>query len=297
VKVDGINATDLFSNYAFVDQMGLDDDDMNADGVDKTNNKNQRYGDKKNWRAQDLPYMLNKLQIGQNKFFIMRLLKRGDIMALLGMLDKSRLVAAMNFFPRSKLLQFMNFLPKEMLLKMLLWVIPLKNLLQFFPTDLIFNILRSKRLEVGDMVKGFQNMPKEVLAKLINDITGENTDKMKHSELLGMLGNMKKEQILEGMKKMENKQIFEFVHQEVKKDPQLLMMIPKDDLMKVASMMPKPNLVELFHLLEESTLVTFLSQLPEKFMCLAAAQIDDKTFGNMLMSQYPDLIAQLASAA
>lgn len=294
MKVDGINAAELSSQYYYLDQTGLNAYFSPSAVQD---NSGERYLRENNWRGQDLQSMLDRLHISQNKFLIIRLMQRGDIITLLQLLGKDKMIEAMHFFPRAKLIQFIHFLPKEMILKMLLWVIPLKNLLQFFPTESIFNILRSKRLEVQDMVRGFENLPREVLLKLMGDITGQNMDKMSHPELMAMFRQLNKGQLLEGMKKMPQNHLLEYIYQQVKQDPELLMMMPRGDLMKVVQMMPKPNLVELFRLLDENMLVTFLAQLPEKFLALAAAQLDDKTFGAFLMSKYPDLIASLAAAA
>src|SRR5262249_54517103 len=119
----------------------------------------------------------------------------------------------------------------------------------------------------------------------------------KHGELRAMLRQTRKETILESMKKMPQKEMYEFIYQSVTKDPELLQMIPQGDMIKMVSMMPKPNLIDMFRLLDESMLMNYLTQLPEKFLAEAASQVDDNTFGEFLMSKYPDLIAMLASNA
>jgi len=294
MKVEAVNPNELASQYYYLEQKGLNG--MFTPSAVEDNSGDRAFKDA-GWRAQDLQFMLGKLNLSQNKFFIIRLLKRGDVINILYMLDKEKLVQAMNLFPRTKLIHFLFHLPKEMLLKMLLWVIPLRTFMQFFPTETIFNLLRSQRLDVSSFVRGFENQPPEMLQKLMMLITGQNTDGLKHKELLAMLRQLRKEQIVEGMKGMGQKDIFEFVFAEVKKDPELLMMISRGDLIKVTSLMPKPNLVEMFQLLPEQMLVQYLSQLPEKELCMAAAQVDDKSFGNMLINDFPDLIASLAQAA
>ncbi len=295
MKIDGINPNEFLSKYYYLDQKGLSIF-FSPSVVDK-NDGMRLDEEQRDWDGDDLQGLLDRLQISENKYFIIRLLKRGDIISLLYLLDKQKMVQALAFFPRTKLIQFIHFLPKEVVLKMLLWVIPLRTLMQLFPTEIIFNILRSKRLDVSSFVAGYQNQPIENLRALMMAITGQNVEKMRQPELLAMLKQLSKEQILEGMKTMPQKQIFEFVFQEVKKDPELLMMIPKGEMMKVVSSMPKPNLLELFQLLPENTLVQFLSQLPDNLLAMSAALLDDKAFSYILIHQYPDLIASLATAA
>lgn len=294
MKVDAINPIELASQYYYLDQLGLSTY-FSASTVD--NNSGQRHLEEKGWRGQDLQHLLDKLNISQNKFFIIRLLKRGDIVSLLHLLDKQKLIEAMKFFPRAKLIHFIHHLPKSVILRMLLWMIPLRVLMQCFPTEILFNVLRSKRLDVKGLVAGFENMPIEALQKLMSDITGQNVDKVNQRELLAMFRQLSKEQILEGIKKWSAKQIFEFVFQEVKKDPELLLTIPRGELMKVVSLMPKPNLIEMFRLLPENQLVQYLAQLPDNFLALAAAQLDDTRLSAILINQYPHLIASLAEAA
>ncbi len=294
MKIDGIATADLASHYYYLEQLGLNTY-FTPTAVE--DNSGQRFAKETGWRAQDLQSMVDKLDIAHNKYFIIRLMKRGDILFLLGFLDKDQLVQAMDLFPRSRLIQFIHSLPKEMILKMLLSMMSLRTLMQFFPTEIIFNILRSKRMEVSDFVRGFENMPLDVLQRLMWEITGQNADKFKHKELLGMFQQLKKDQIIEGMKKMDQKNLFEFIFAAVQKDPELMMMIPRGEMMKAVAMMPKPHLVEMFQLLPENLLIEFLSQLPDKFLALAASQLDDNTFAAVLMNRYPDLIAALTQAA
>ncbi len=294
MRVDGINALDLASYYNYLQETGLDTY-FTSSAV--KNNSGQRYLQETGWRSQDLQSMMDKLNVSNNKYFIIRMMQRGDAVNLLSLLQKDQLVQALNFFPRSKLILFINFLPKDVVLKMLLSVIPLDQLLQLFPTETIFNILRSKRLQVSGLVKGFENMPLDVLQQLMCKITGKNMDHVEMPELLSMFQQLKKHQILDGMKSMPQKQLFQMILGVVKMDPQLMMMIPKGDFMNVISVMPKPNLIQLFQLLPKNTLVQFLAQLPDKFLAMAAAQLDTTTFEQVLMNQYPDLIANLAQAA
>ncbi len=294
MQIDALNPADLASQYYYLDQMQLNTF-FTPDTVE--NNGGDRYLQETGYRPQDLDSMIKKLNISQNKYYIIRLMRRGDITALLYLLEKDKLVNALNLFPRSKLILFLRQLPKEVILKLLLWVIPVERLMQLFPTEVIFNILRSKRLEVRDLVKGFENMPLDVLQRLMGNITSQNVDKLKHKELMAMFRQLKKEQIVEGLKSMDQRNLLDFITFQVKRDPELLMMVPRENLFRVIDTMPKPSLIELFQLLPDNLLVQFLSQLPDKALAAAASQIDDSVFSSLLANQYPDLVASLAAVA
>lgn len=294
MRIEGIEASDLSGIY-FMDDMGLSAI-ASASAVDD-NSQDRAVKETGKYRAQDLYFLLEKLNLSQNKLLIIRLLRRGDIIGLLYFLDKHKLINALKFFPREKLVQFIFYLPKELIIKMLLHIIPLKQFLQFFPSEVVFNMLRSKRLEVSDLVKGFENMPPEFLKQLIQHITGRNVDNMKMRELMAMCRQMDKGILLEGLKLMPQKEMLEYVMQLSQKDPELLMMIPRGNLMRMVSLMPKPNLLTMFELLPEDLLVQFVAQLNEPFLSMAASQIDDNVLASILIQQYPDIIASLAEAA
>ena len=221
-------------------------------------------------------------------------MRGSTLRALVPYLNKEQLLLAMRLFPKMLLVRLIGSLPKDMLLKMILHTIPLKKFLALFKAKVLFSIVANKRLNVREMVNGLEHLPREELQRLMTNITGSDTTQLNKPELLGMFRELDKLQLMNGLRKMGQEHFLEFVYQVTKKDPQLLMALPRGELMKVVNSMPKPTLVELFNLLPKSQLEQFVSMLPYKALLVALYQIDNKVMESLLVNQFPDLIAALA---
>ncbi len=295
MRVSALNGVDLTPYLGYLQATGLDTY-FTPTAVDN-NSSTRATNSVSDYTPEQLQDILNQLDISENKFFIIRLLQRQDVISILPYLQPSQLINGMNFFQRDDLLLFMNYLPKEQVMQMLLSVIPLRTLMQLFPTEIIFNILRSQRLNVTDMASGFKNMPLQMLQQLMMNITGQNTEQLSQRELCSMFRQLDKVMILNGMKQLGDKHIFEYTFQSVQKDPQLLTMIPQESFMNVMSSFPKANLLDLFQMVDPSILMQFLTQLPDPQLALTAAQIDDNTFSYLMLNKFSNVLASLATAA
>ncbi|MCA9807976.1 MAG: hypothetical protein KC476_08480 [Cyanobacteria bacterium HKST-UBA06] len=273
------------SRYAEPDENG------EVEGVDGQNN-NVAYLSRSNGNSP--AELLKKIGLSANKFTFLRMMRGSTLRALVPYLNKEQLLLAMRLFPKMLLVRLIGSLPKDMLLKMILHTIPLKKFLALFKAKVLFSIVANKRLNVREMVNGLEHLPREELQRLMTNITGSDTTQLSKPELLGMFRELDKLQLMNGLRKMGQEHFLEFVYQVTKKDPQLLMALPRGELMKVVNSMPKPTLVELFNLLPKSQLEQFVSMLPYKALLVALYQIDNKVMESLLVNQFPDLIAALA---
>lgn len=244
---------------------------------------------------EELRQLLINLGVSRTKFLILRLLRRSELLRLLPFLDSEQLTNALHLFPKERLMQFFQLLPKDVMLKLLLQAIPLKRFLQLFQTSLIFNILRSKRLTVHGLVKQLDNWDVGLLRELMQHITGQPADGKSKPDLMRMFYEMDKIQLLNGLKLMGQKPLLELIYHTAKQDPELLMMLPKGALLNVADNFPKPSLLALFEKLEPGILIQFVAQLPDVPLAMALTQLPDDVFIDLMLSQYPDVIASLAA--
>ncbi len=247
-----------------------------------------------NHRGLDLYQIVKGLQVSQNKLLILRLLKRGDLLQILLLLSKDQLINGLRFFSKSKLLRLMMLLPKQVLLKMLLHLLPLEHLMQKMPTRELMSILRSRKLNVRELVKGFKTMDPKHLHFILGKITGLNVKHLSMREMMAVFMKLKKRHIMQGMRFLPFKALTPFVTGFAQKDPSLLQNVSLSFIFKQFDKMSKPTMLESFRTLDNKTLIKFLSNLPDKFLIQVAAQIDDSQLEKFLVSQQPELLALLA---
>lgn len=247
------------------------------------------------WRSQDLHDILELLDVSSNKFLLLRMLPRMDLFDILYMLDKEQLLFGLMYLPREQLVQMMMHLPKELILKILLYIIPLKDLIKLMPSTELFNILKSKKLDMKELLRAFKEMPEKYLQQIMAKMTGRNNPHLQKAELLAMFQDFPKRKVLEGMKMLPFKALQPLIQTLVERDPELLLELSHAFLFKVMDMMPKATLADAARVLPDDIIIEFLDQLPDFFLAMVAEQIDDTAFSQYLMSGQQNLLYYLAS--
>lgn len=296
MRIEGIeyNVASAMANQAsYIELMGLEGK-VTTSSID--NNKGVRYLQENNWRGLDLYEVTKQLQIAQNKLMILKLLKREELFQILRLLDKDKLINGLRFFSKERLLRLMMLLPKRVLIKMLLHLFPMDYLIQKMPPHELFAILRSGKLDVRQLVKGFKMMDPKFLHMILGKITGRNVNHLNMREMLAIFMKLKKRMILDGMKFLPYDALQPFVLNFTKKDPQLLENMSLAFIFKLFDKLTKPTMLDAFRVLPEGLILKFLAQLPDKFLLLVAAQINDAMLEKYLIAEQPNLLALLAGA-
>jgi len=292
MRVEGLDFTFLANQVHYSDLMGLS---QKVTASAFRDNSGVRYLREKGWRDADLHEVMRMLNLSDNKLLILRLLHRGDLLEIIRLLDKTLLINGLRLFSKEKLLRLMNLLPKRLRIQMILTHLPIEYLISKMPLHELFRILRSHRLTNRELLKGFLQLPMKYLHFLLGKVLNKKMAGLKPAEMGSMFMQIKKRQILDGMRFLPFDALIPFVTAMVKQDPQLLELISKGFLFKLFDQMPKPTLLETFHVLPEEVIMKFfISQMDDKMLVLVAAQLDDKTLEQYLLSQQSNLLRALA---
>jgi hypothetical protein len=134
---------------------------------------------------------------------------------------------------------------------------------------------------------------------LMSRIFGGNQDftKLKPREIFKLLMEVDRARITESLKTMPFKALQPMVAQYIKKEPELLFYLSEAFVSKLMGTIPKPYLIQACSILPPEILLRMLNQLPNPMLLLAAAQIDDKSLEDFLISEHGDLLQMLAGVA
>ncbi len=298
MRVEGIEpelAKSLASQVSYLEMKGFNNR-MTVDMV--SDNTGTRALQENGWRSQDLYEVLRLLELSKpdNKFMVLRLLDYTDLIEVLRLLDKEMLVFSLRFFSKEKLMRLMAHLPKELLIKMLLSVMRIEDLVEKMPTAELFRILRSFRLPTRELVKGFYHMPARFLNFLLYKVSGQDMSHLTHDEKMRVLMNTKKRQLLQAMKFLPWKALIPLVNFFAQRDPILLMHMSDRFIFKQFDAMQKSQIMQTFYALPENMIIElFLANLPTQHLVMAAAQVDPSVLQAYLLSEQPNLLAQLAA--
>lgn len=291
--IDSDVALALSAQTSYVEMMGLNGIVMENDLVKGTGA--DRAIQEKQVNPNDLRAILAMLRLDQNKRLFLRLLQRGDLLRLMGLMDKQLLINGLNLISKEKLLSLISLLPMELLIKMMLRVIPLDNIISRMPMGQLFAILQSKQLTVPKMIEHFKTMDPKYLAQLLGKIVGKDVSHLSQVEMLNVMRNMKKHIILDGMKSLSFKALIPLVFGMVNQDKSLLLNMSLAYIYKMFDELAKPNFLEAFQVVPNQMIIDlFLSQLPDKFLVEVVNQMDTGQLEDILIAQFPNIITAMA---
>jgi hypothetical protein len=251
-------------------------------------------------RTLDLRQIVKLINLGANKLKILNLLRRRDWLKIMRLLPKDLLVNALRLFSKAKLLRMILHLPRKFVLQIMLKLFKIHELVKRMPTSQLMRILRSPKMDNRKLATGILNtMEPRFLQMLMSRIFGGNQDftKLKPREIFKLLMEVDRCRITESLKTMPFKALQPLVTHFIKKEPELLFYLSEAFVYKQMSQIPKPYLIQACSVLPPEVLMHMLEQLPNPMLLLAAAQIDDKSLEDYLVSQHGDILQMLGEAA
>ena len=264
-----------------------------------SDNKADRMLRENNYRSQDLYQITKDLKLDRpdSQRMIFRLLRRGDLMAIIHLLTKSQIIASLRYLDKSRLIRLMFLLPRKYLFRMLLSAFRIEDIVKMMPFREMKNILRNHRLDNNAFVKIFSHMDPRFLKLLLSKILGQQQIQgLKFAELLSVMKKLKKRQIVMGMEKMPYKLLVPFFILAFKMDPQLMTGLSDNFLAKMFNQLSKGQLLRT---LEEEVprdmiIDKFMTQLSQGNLMQAASHVDGSTLAQYLIAEQPNLLLSLA---
>jgi hypothetical protein len=241
----------------------------------------------------DIAAVFNAIANPGDRFSILMLLSKPDLMNLLFMLDKDKLVLGLNFFSLPKLLELIMRLPKELLIKALLMHMDQKTLLSLMPQRELLRILGDGKINESMLIKAISNLPTHVLIQMMEAILGESVGKMKHGQVIDMMHKLKKRQLLEGILTLPSGSLLQIVLGFTLRDPQLLMSLSRGALTQPFTRFQKSMLIQSFMVLDNSEIIKLLGGLPKNLLAQVACMIDPGELSQVLANQFQYLLSSL----
>lgn len=236
-----------------------------------------------------------KLYLPHNRLAVLQMLNHSELVQLLDMLQKGQMTQGLKFFTKPKLLQYIYDLPKEQLLKILFKSYSKEDLLAYFPMKALTGILDNSKINNSDLMKLIKSMPRNLLAQLIESVTGQSAGNKSNAEMLTQISSFKQGALAEGLKSMSYNDLLAFVGKLTQNNEDLFMQFSKNTLMEPLTRLGKNSLAENMEVLDPSMITRLLDELPNNLLAVINTMIDpDKLIGSLL-KYHSDLLASLAA--
>lgn len=243
----------------------------------------------------DAILQLFKLGNARNRWKILKELNHNDLQYLMQFLEAKDLVAGLQFFTQDALLQFIQEMPKKEITKVLFECYSPEEFLNLVPEKELNKWFESEKVDQKKVMEQLKGMNQQVLAQMLEAVTGQNQENTGRSELIANIENLNPEQFLEAVQSLKPKFKRQIIMSMTQEDPKLWEEFSARTLTKPLELLDKPDVIKGMAKLEEDTLIKVLDNLPKELLSVVVTQIDPQVFAEVLSKNYQDILKNVVS--
>ena len=199
----------------------------------------------------------------ENKYMILRELTSQQLQEFLPEMEEKDLLQGLFFFTQDKLMKLLEELPAEQLVNTVFEMFSQEEVVKFMPDEQLNKFLTSTDIDKNKILKHMQSIPEEYVAK---------------DALMAFQPTQKQQLVLSlGKEHEEWFQLFD-----------------ADAYTKIINReKQQPEVVKAMSVIEPEYIQNMLKELPNDLLSLVITQMDTKQFTEMLMEQFPEVIAEI----
>ena len=231
-----------------------------------------------------------------NKYAILRNMNEKDLEELLPLLQPKDLVVGLKFFNKEKLLELIQYLPKDQLVKYIFEMFTPEQVIKLMPEEHINKFLKSDQLDKNLVLKHLKTMKPEVLAQMLEAVTGEPVKSLDKEAMLKQISELSPQKYQDALVSMPKEQKRLLVLKITKEKPKLFELFAAEGYAKVAATKEKPELIKAAIVLEPEHLTKMLQELPQELLAVVVTQINPEKFADVLVEKFKDVLKDLVAA-
>lgn len=241
-----------------------------------------------------------------NKYAILSNMSEHDLTELLPLLEQSDLITGLNYFTKEKLLVMMEDLPPDQLINMVFEMFSPEQLMQLMPEEQLNKALMSTDMDKGLEIKYLKSMKPEILAQMLEAVTGQPATGSEDVGLDGKANNLDGEALAAQISALPDDKFKEamlnippqnkrnFMLKMSKEDPKIFLMFSPDAYTKIIdSKKEKEDIIKSAKVLKSENLIKMVSQLPQDLTAAILTQMDTKKFADVLLANFKNIISQI----
>ena len=223
----------------------------------------------------------------ENKYMILRELTSQQLQEFLPEMG-------LFFFTQDKLMKLLEELPAEQLVNTVFEMFSQEEVVKFMPDEQLDKFLTSTDIDKNKILKHMQSIPEEYVAQVLEQITGESHENMKSYDLSKEFGELNPLQYKDALMAFQPTQKQQLVLSLGKEHEEWFQLFDADAYTKIINReKQQPEVVKAMSVIEPEYIQNMLKELPNDLLSLVITQMDTKQFTEMLMEQFPEVIAEI----
>lgn len=241
--------------------------------------------------------ILELFQLGnaRNRWQILREMNEEDLQYMLQFLESKDLVAGLQFFTQDALLKYIREMPKKEITKVLFECYSKEEFIKLVPETDLNKWFESEKVDQKKVFEELKGLNQQVLAQMVEAVTGENQEKTSQKDLLGTIENFNPEQFLEAVQSLKPKYKGQIILNMTQEDPDLWEEFSVKTLTKPLELLDKPEVIKGMSKLEDDMLIKVVENLPQDLLAVVITQIDPDVFADVLANDYHEILKNVVS--
>lgn len=229
-----------------------------------------------------------------NKYLILREMTEQQLHVFLPEMEKNDMMQGLFFFTEDKLMKMLEELPPDQLVKTVFQMFSQEQIVQLMPEEQLDKFLTSTDIDKNKILKHMQSIPAEYVAQVLEQITGaqmENLDNIDLSKKFGELNPLEYKDALTAFQPTQKQQL---VLSLGKEHPEWFQLFDAHAYTTIINReKQQPEVVKAMSVLEPEHIQKMIEELPNDLLSIVITQIDTEKFAEILMNDFPEIMAQI----
>ena len=221
-----------------------------------------------------------------NKYMILRELTAQQLEVFLPEMEEKDLLQGLFFFTQDKLMKMLEELPAEQLVNTAFELFSQEEIVQLMPEEQLDKFLTSTDIDKNKILKHMQSIPPEYVAQVLEQITGESHENMDSIDL-----SKEYQDALKAFQPTQKQQLVLSLGKEHEEWFQLFDAHAYTTIMNREKQ--QPEVVKAMSVIEPEYIQNMITELPNDLLSLVITQMDTEKFTEILMDEFPEVIAEI----
>lgn len=229
-----------------------------------------------------------------NKYMILREMSAQQLQTFLPEMEESDLLQGLYFFTEDKLMKMLEALPAEQLVNTVFQMFSKEEIVQLLPEEQLDKFLTSHDIDKNKILKHMQSIPEEYVAQVLEQITGEAQEGQDSIDLAKKFGELNPLEYQDALKAFQPTQKQQLVLSLGKEHEEWFQLFDADAYTKVINReKQQPEVVKAMSVIDPEYIQNMITELPNDLLSIVITQIDTEKFANILMNQFPEVMAEI----
>ena len=229
-----------------------------------------------------------------NKYMILREMSAQQLQTFLPEMEESDLLQGLYFFTEDKLMKMLEALPAEQLVNTVFQMFPKEEIVQLLPEEQLDKFLTSHDIDKNKILKHMQSIPEEYVAQVLEQITGEAQEGQDSIDLAKKFGELNPLEYQDALKAFQPTQKQQLVLSLGKEHEEWFQLFDADAYTKVINReKQQPEVVKAMSVIDPEYIQNMITELPNDLLSIVITQIDTEKFADILMNQFPEVMAEI----